>query len=78
MDINDMAVDKLGNIYVTDDWNDRCQKFDGNGRFVTMWGSEGSGPGRFSTPLGIAVDSNGGVFVSDWGNNRIQKFRKAN
>ena len=43
-------------------------------RFVSKWGSFGSGDGQFSSPQGIAVDSSGNVYVTDTQNNRIQKF----
>ena len=43
-------------------------------RFVSMWGSEGSGPGEFQYPMGIAVDGSGFVYVSDYNNERVQKF----
>jgi len=42
-------------------------------RFVRAWGGEGSEPGRFREPTGIAV-SGGEVFVSDARNGRIQVF----
>ena len=54
--------------------NNRIQKFDPNGTFITMWGTFGSGNGQFDGPDGIAVDDSGNVYVSDYGNNRIQKF----
>ena len=41
--------------------------------FVMVWGEEGSGPGQFSNPIGIAIAGDE-VFVSDAGNNRIQVF----
>jgi DNA-binding beta-propeller fold protein YncE len=42
---------------------------------VASWGSNGTGNGRFNTPIGIAVDSSGAtVFVADNGNNRVQAF----
>ena len=37
-----VAVDSSGNVYVTDYNNNRIQKFDSNGKFITKWGSEGS------------------------------------
>ncbi len=43
-------------------------------RLLIRWGSQGSGPGQFLNPVGIAVGPNGDVYVADAGNNRIQKF----
>jgi hypothetical protein len=62
-----------GNVYVVDQFNNRIQKFDLNGQFLTKWGSFGNGNGQFSLPYGIAVNQ-GGVYVSDQNNSRIQKF----
>ena len=50
------------------------RKFDSNGKFITSWGSRGSGEGQFVVPESIAVDSMGNVFVADYGNRNIQKF----
>ena len=77
-----VAVDAEGNVYVADASsdrglfgnNDRIQKFDSNGNFLTQWGTSGFGNGQFSGPGGVAVDAEGNVYVADWGNNRIQKF----
>jgi sugar lactone lactonase YvrE len=33
-----VAVDASGNVYVTDGFHDRIQKFDSNGTFLRMWG----------------------------------------
>jgi DNA-binding beta-propeller fold protein YncE len=44
---------------------------------VTKWPggpTEGSGPGEFRAPDGIAVDNSGYVYVADRTNNRISKF----
>ncbi|HXS59713.1 MAG TPA: SBBP repeat-containing protein [Candidatus Sulfopaludibacter sp.] len=71
---NGIAVDSSGNVYVTDYDNNRVQKFDSNGNFITKWGSEGSKNGQFDGPQGIAVDSSGNVYVTDEGNIRIELF----
>jgi streptogramin lyase len=69
-----IAVDKWDNVYVADTGNNRVQKFDCNGNFITMWGSTGRGNGQFVLPGDVAVDSMGIVYVADTGNDRIQKF----
>ncbi len=42
-------------------------------RFVAAWGEQGSGPGEFHDPIGIAV-AGSEVYVSDSRNGRIQVF----
>jgi hypothetical protein len=74
-----VATDGSGNVYVADPGNSRIQKFDARGRFLTAWGSSGSGNGQFffSGPAyepSVATDGSGDVYVADPGNSRIQKF----
>ena len=38
---NGVATDSSGNVYVADIDNNRIQKFDSNGNFITKWGSNG-------------------------------------
>lgn len=59
---------------VTEINNDRVQKFDNNGKFITKWGSPGNGDGQFNTPIGVIVDPSGYVYVVDGDNKRIQVF----
>ena len=69
-----IAVDRRGNVYVTDRIANRVAKFDRKGRFAAGWGSSGSGDGQLNVPAGIAVDRNGNVFVGDLYNQRLVKF----
>ena len=69
-----MAADSNGYIYVSENVNNRIQKFTSNGNYVTKWGRGGNGDGQFYSPEGIAVDSSGYVYVGDTGNHRVQKF----
>ena len=69
-----LVVDSSDNIYVADWGNNRIQKFDSNGNFITKWGTPGTGDGQFNRPAGLAIDSSGNILVVDEGNNRIQKF----
>ena len=68
-----LAVDELGNVYVTDLGNMRVQKFNNDGTFLNAWGSSGTGPGQFNSPAGIAV-FNGTVYVVDTQQHRVQQF----
>ena len=53
----DVAWDKAGNIYVADGigTNNRVAKFDKDGKFITHWGSTGTGQGQFTGVKSIAV-----------------------
>ena len=69
-----IAVDPSGNVFISDNGNNRVQKFDGNGNFLAKWDFNSSNYGHIVQPKGIAADSSGNVFISDNGNNQIQKF----
>jgi len=70
-----VAVDRSGNVYVTDSDNYRVEKFDSSGNFLLTWGSYGVGNGEFIYPYGVAVDSSGNnVYVVDQWNHRVQLF----
>ena len=73
-----VAVGPDGSVYVSDTWNHRVQKFDKNGKFITMWGSFGQSDATNQMvlygPRGISVDANGHVYLADTGNKRIIVF----
>ena len=69
-----VAVDPAGDIYVSDRYNHRIQKFSSDGTYITEWGGEGSNEGQFQRPYHIAIDSAGYVYVADYYNLRVQKF----
>jgi hypothetical protein len=60
---NGVAVDFIGNVYLTDPGNHRVQKFDGAGNFKFAW--SGTGSAVFQAPLGVAVDATDNVYVVD-------------
>ena len=69
----DIAFLPDGSILVADGYvNARVVKFDENGRFVTAWGTKGSGPGQFNLVHCVAVDGQGRIYVADRSNGRIQ------
>ena len=66
-------------VWIADSGNDRIQKFDGNGKFISQFGSSGGtrppyNPGECKTPSGVTVDVEGNIWVADTGCHRIQKF----
>ena len=61
-----------GEVYVADTGNNRVLVFSEDGQFVRTIGSQGSGPGQFSGPTGVAVLPDGELYVSDQLNGRVQ------
>jgi DNA-binding beta-propeller fold protein YncE len=69
-----IALDKDGNVYVTDTLNNRVEIFDAEGTFVKQFGRHCDGPGCFARPKGIAVDGDGHIWVADAFNDTLQVF----
>jgi sugar lactone lactonase YvrE len=76
-----VALDRKGNIFVADTYNDSVRKIatDGIVRTLAGVGFPGFDDGdpasaSFDTPCGIAVDKSGNVFVADAGNHAIRKI----
>ena len=71
-----VALDKDGNVYVTDTLNNRVEIFDADGNFISLFGKHGDGPGTFARPKGIAVDADGHIWVADEMEDRLQVFNR--
>ena len=69
-----IRTDNDGNVYVVDSINNRVQKFNSSGAYITQIGEFGGGDGQFWNPQDVLVDSSNNIYVSDSNNNRIQKF----
>lgn len=73
---NSLAVDREGNVYLSDEWLHRITVFDGDGKFLRHWGTEGTGDGQLNRPAGMAFDADDNLFLVDSLNHRIQKLTK--
>jgi DNA-binding beta-propeller fold protein YncE len=67
------------NYFVIDQATNTIVVFDASGRYVTTYGSPGTGNGQFSFVAGsgldgITIDGNGNLWVSDAGNARAQEL----
>jgi sugar lactone lactonase YvrE len=78
-----VAVDKDGNVYVADTYNDRVRVITKDGLVKTLAGNGATGnadgastSASFDTPCGVAVNDAGEVYVADTGNDRLRKITK--
>jgi uncharacterized protein (TIGR03437 family) len=78
-----LAIDRSGNIFIADTFNDRIRRISPDGIITTIAGINGAGYqgdngpaifARLNRPTGIAVDSSGNVFIADTVNHRIRKI----
>ena len=78
----DVTVDRSGNLYIADTYNDRIRRVDTSGIITTVAGigergySGDGGPAveaRLHRPSDIAVDGAGNLYIADTGNQRIRR-----
>ena len=67
----DVAVHK-GEVFVADFGNHRVAVFSQDGELIRTIGSQGTGPGQFSSPTGVAISPDGELYVSERVNSRVQ------
>jgi len=77
-----VAVDKTGNVFIADQFNNRIRKVDTSGNISTVAGNGTSGytgdgsaatSAEMADPEGIAVDSSGNLYISDTANCVVRK-----
>ena len=68
-----IAIDSKDQVWATST-NHYVQQFTADGRYLRRLGGEGSDPGQFKLPHGLAFDRQGHLYVADSRNSRIQKF----
>lgn len=78
----DIALDKLGNLYIADFLNNRIRKVDRITGIISTVAGNGSsafnGDNITATsaamqPISVAIDSNDNIYISDFSNHRIRK-----
>jgi hypothetical protein len=85
--VDEVAFDRTGNMYVCDRNNQRIQVFDTNFNFLRAWGNgqiwtsgpaptpvASNGNGYFNNPTGLTLDAQSNAYVTDQSNQRVQKF----
>ena len=77
-----MAFDAFGNLYITDDYNNRIREVDTKGNITTFagngvaaYGGDGGAATNASLgyPGGVAIDAFGNLYIADYNNNRIRR-----
>ncbi len=70
-----VALDRQGNIYVTDSTTNSVYRFNRNGNNVTVGGGRAFANGGMNAPKGIAVDAQNNIYIADSNNHRILKVK---
>ena len=78
-----LAVDRFGNLYLSDTDNHRVRKVGSNGVITNLAGTGTAGfagdggpaaSASLNLPYGLAVDLNGNLFIADLGNLRVRRI----
>ncbi|MGW1991990.1 NHL domain-containing protein [Embleya sp. NPDC001921] len=81
-ELEDVAVDGAGNVFIADGFNERVRKVDARGVITTAAGSGVCGPrgdggkatdAEFHGPWSLAVDRTGNVYIGDAWNHRVRR-----
>jgi outer membrane protein assembly factor BamB len=72
--IGDIAVAADNKVYVADGSNARVQVFSPDGKYMSQFGSFGTGDGQFGSVSEIATSPDGSIYVLDGDTNQISKF----
>ena len=80
---NQIAIDKVGNVYFPDQWAHVVKRIDTSGIITTIAGAGGVGSGgdmgpataaQLRSPTGIAIDGAGDIYIADYNSDNIRKI----
>ncbi len=73
---NGVAIEQAsGDVYVVDMGNNRVERFEASGAYLSQFDGAATPAGSFSAPTAVAVDQGtGDVYVVDTGHNVVDKF----
>ena len=69
-----IAADKLGYLYVTDEWTNRVSVFDKEGNLLRCWNAVQKGDDGPNGISGIAIDSNDTLYTTDGRSHKVRQF----
>jgi trimeric autotransporter adhesin len=81
-----IAVDASGNLFISDDYNNRIRKVNTFGTITTIAGTGTAGytgdngpatSAQLNGPHGIALDDSNNICIADYGNNSVRKINSA-
>jgi sugar lactone lactonase YvrE len=81
---NSIAFDRAGNIYISDENNQRIRIIDASGKVTTVAGSGYAGysgdnggalDAQFYRPMGLAIDTSNNIFIADFINSVIREVK---
>ena len=72
-----IAMDKQGNLFISDGLTAQIQQLDSQGKVIRSWGKEGTGPGEFKGFAHlITADREGNIYTAETGGQRVQKLKR--
>jgi hypothetical protein len=74
-EVDGLAFDAEGNLFIYDGQSSRVVVTDNEGNFLREVGQAGEGPGEFRMPMGITVLRDGTLVVADMGHRAYSVFR---
>jgi DNA-binding beta-propeller fold protein YncE len=71
-----IAVDRQGNVYVSDEWLNQISVFDPDGKFLKKWSTLEREDGQPHAASNIAMDADDNLYVTDGRSHEVRKFTR--